>query len=87
LGYPRGARGCGYLFLAALNFVVRLTLWPFGRPFETETALQLGEYLVRLAAHVLRSDDLKPIKILDADGATVASLAIEDADDEAAGDD
>jgi hypothetical protein len=35
----------------------------------------------RLAAHVLRSDDVKPIKILAADGATIARLAIEDANE------
>jgi hypothetical protein len=42
-----------------------------------KTALELAELLTKLAAHVLRSGDVKPIKILDADGATVASLAIE----------
>jgi hypothetical protein len=46
---------------------------------EAKTALKLAELLTKLAAHVLRSGDVKPIKILDADGATVASLAIEDA--------
>ena len=32
---------------------------------EAKNALELAELLTKLAAHLLRSDDVKPIKILD----------------------
>jgi hypothetical protein len=43
---------------------------------EASTASELSSYLVRLAAHVLRSSDLKPVKIMGDDGAVVADLTI-----------
>jgi hypothetical protein len=45
---------------------------------EAKTIPELAELLTRLAAHLLRTNKTSPIKILDASGATVASLAIED---------
>jgi hypothetical protein len=43
---------------------------------EASSALELSSYLARLAAHVLRSADLKSIKILADDGAVAADLTI-----------
>jgi hypothetical protein len=43
---------------------------------EASTTMQLSSYLARLAAHVLRSSDLKPIKILGDDGAVATDLTI-----------
>jgi hypothetical protein len=44
---------------------------------EASTTFELAGRLTKLAAHVLRSDAPKPIKILDADGAVVADLTIQ----------
>jgi len=52
---------------------------------EAKTAIELSERLIKLALHVMRSDRLKAIKILSDDGATIASLEIEDANDAKAG--
>ena len=45
---------------------------------EAETVKELVEGLARLAAHIMRTDKIKPIKILEDDGRIIASLTIED---------
>ena len=41
---------------------------------SAENPVELAELLTKLAAHVIRDDATKPIKILDDNGAVVASL-------------